>query len=495
MAEVADGRYRRRWWAIGAACLVLAGCDRVPHVAPPRATDAITVPPQTSTINVPVIADLDQLGAALEQAVPRRLWAIDKPDQTCVASKRVKVLFATIRTPTLKCRITGVVTRGPLAVSGSGRKIFVAMPLHAVVSAQDIGGILERETATADAHVRAVVTLDVAPDWSPRGRIAIAYDWTDAPHIDFLGQRIEFTGKADAKLKGVIAQLERTLPRELARLHFREQVARAWASAFTAIELNEANPPVWMRITPQALSYGGYTVSGRTLTLNLGMKAGTETFVGARPADPPVAPLPAVTRTAAAPGEILFAIPVIADYRELEPVLARALARRARRPFDVPGLGPVDARFGKVTIYGTGGGKIAVGLQFSAARPGGSRSSGTVWLTATPVNATDSRRVSFTDLSIAGVTDSVRAGLLIKLANTPGLSATIADALTQNFGRDYDGLVDKVEHAIADKRLGDLVIRAHIADVRTGQLKAAGQGLYLPVWGRGTASIVLAERP
>ncbi|MFA5964859.1 MAG: DUF4403 family protein [Sphingomonas sp.] len=495
MAEVADGRHRRRWWAIGAACLALTGCDRVPHVAPPRATDAIAVPPQTSTINVPVIADLDQLRGALEQAMPRRLWAIDKPDQTCVASNRVKILFATIKTPTLKCRITGVVTRGPLAVSGAGEKIFVAMPLHAVVSAEDIGGILERETATADAQVRAVVTLDVAPDWSPRGRITIAYDWTDAPHIDFLGQRIDVTSKADAKLKGVIAQLERTLPRELARLHFRERVARAWASAFTAIELNKANPPVWMRITPQALTYGGYTVSGRTLTLSLGMKAGTETFVGARPADPRVAPLPAVTRTAAAPGGILFAIPVIADYRELEPVLATALARRSRRPFDVPGLGPVDARFGKVTIYGTTGGKIAVGLQFTATRPGGSPSSGTVWLTATPVNAADSRRVSFAGLSIAGVTDSVRAGLLIKLANTPGLSATIADALTQNFSKDYDGLIDRVEQAIAEKRLGDLLIRAHISDVRTGQLKAAGQGLYLPVWGRGTASIVLAARP
>ena len=483
---------RRR--LIGAACLLLAGCHRVPHVAPPRATDVIAVPPQTSVITVPVTADLAQLRMALEQAVPRRLWAIDTPGQTCVASKKVKVLFARIKTPTLKCRIVGVVTRGPMTLSGSGQNIFVAMPLHAVVSAQDIGGILKRETAHADAHVRAIVRLDVAPDWSPRGRISIAYDWTDAPHVDFLGKRIEFTSKADAKLKGVIAQLERTLPRELARLRFRQQVAQAWASAFTSVELNKANPPVWMRITPQTLAYGGYAVSGRTLTLRLGMKAGTETFVGPRPADPRETPLPAVSRTAATPGEILFAIPVIADYHELEPVLVKALAKRSLRPFDVPGLGPVNAKFGSVTIYGTTGGKIAVGLQFTAAVPGGSPSSGTVWLTAKPINAVNSQRVAFADLSVAGVTDSVRTGLLIKLANAPGLSSTIADALTQNFSKDYDGLLGKVSQAIEEKQLGGLLIRARITNVRTGQLKAAGQGLYLPVWGRGTASITLDHR-
>ncbi|MEG3146464.1 DUF4403 family protein [Sphingomonas sp. RT2P30] len=495
MSDLTVVRSMVRLLVIGAACLGVAGCHRVPRVAPPRATDVIAVPPQTSIITVPVTADLDQLRVALERAVPRRLWAIDQPGETCVASKQVKILFAKIKTPTITCRIVGVVTRGPLALSGSGQNIFVTMPLHAVVSAEDIGGILKRETATADAHVRVVVKLDVAPDWSPRGSIAIAYDWTDAPHIDFLGQRIEFTGKADAKLKGVIAGLERTLPRELAKLHFREQVAHAWASAFTSIELNEANPPVWMRITPQTLNYGGYTVSGRTLTLRLGMKAGTETFVGPQPADPKPTPLPAVSRTATSPGEILFAIPVIADYRELEPVLAKALAKRSARPFAVPGIGPVTAQFGKVTIYGTAGGKIAVGLEFSAATPGGTPSRGTVWLTAKPINAVDSRRVSFTELSVAGVTDSVRTGLLIKLANTPGLSDTIADALTQNFSKDYDGLLGKVAQAIAEKRLGDLLIRAHITHVRTGQLKAAGQGLYLPVWGQGTASIVLAGQP
>ena len=474
------------------ACL--AGCDRTPRQAPPRATDTINVPPQTSTVDVPIVADLDKLARSLEQAIPRRLWLIDKPGQTCLPPKKVKILFAKIKTPAIQCRITGTVVRGPLVLEGSGKTIIVTMPLHAAISARDVGGVLSRETAEADARVRAVIRLDIARDWSPRGTVSIAYDWTDEPHVDFLGQRIEFTSKADAKLAGVVARLERSLPQELGRLQLREQVAQVWGSAFTSVQLNRANPPVWMRITPRQLSYGGYTISRNRVNLALGLTAVTETFVGDRPPDPQRRPLPDMTRTQPGPGRILFAIPVIADYRQLEPVLAKALVKRSRRPFEVPGVGAVRAQFHQVTIYGTTGGKIAVGLRFSAAAEGGEPSRGTIWLTATPRNAVNDRRVAFDDLTVASVTDSVRTSLLLKLANTPGISGTVSAALTQNFEKDFDKLFGKITRAIDEKRIGDLIVRARITDVRTGQLKAAGQGVYLPVWGRGTATIGLAPR-
>jgi hypothetical protein len=464
---------------------------RVPHKAPPRADDRIMMSPQTSVIGVPISAPLSELRQALEKAIPRALWTIDQPGQVCIASEKVKVLFARIKTPTIKCRIVGKVTRGELALSGSGPTIQISMPLHAVVSAQDIGGILKRETATADAHVRAIVRLDIAADWSPHGAISISYDWTDAPHIDFLGRRIEFTSTADAKLKAVIAKLEQTLPNELRKLSVRDRVAEAWRSGFTSIDLNQANPTVWMRITPRDLSYGGYAISGKQLVLRLGMTALTETFVGTRPPDPPAKPLPPVRKLDQKAGLVRFAIPVVADYHELEPVLMRALIKRSARPFDVRSLGPVNAQFGSVAMYGTSGGKIAVGVTFSASRPGGSASHGTVWLTALPVNQPNSRRVAFTDLSVAGVTDSTGSSLLIKLANAPVLVDTIADALTQNFAKDYDRLLGKIGSALAEKRVGNFVLRAHVDDVQTGALKATGQGIYLAVTGKGTAAITV----
>ena len=479
------------------AIFAVGGCSRdVEGGAPPRANDRISVPGQSSTVAVPVQADLGALAETLERELPRALWSIDKPNQTCVSAGKTKVLGVAIKTPRIGCRIVGKVTRGSLALSGANRDLIVTMPLHAVISARDVGGLLAGETATGDAVVRAVVRLSLTRDWQPRGQVTIRYEWTSPPGVDFLGQRIAFTDQADAKLKPVITQLERTLPRELDKLHLRQSVERVWGKAFTSLQLNRADPPVWMRVTPRELRFGGYRVDRQKLRLDLGMTALTETFVGARPDDPPATPLPPLLPLKVPPGDISFYIPVIADYRQLEPVVLKALVKRSARPFVVPGIGPIDARFGKVTIYGTTGGRIAIGVTFDARDRDDNlgRSTGIIWMTGRPVSIPNSRRISFTELQVGGNTGGRDTDLLLQLANAPALSVTVATSLAQDFERDYGKLLDRIEQAITDKREGDFVIRARINNVRTGELRATGQGLYLPVVGLGTASIALTSR-
>lgn len=482
---------------VGLALLTGCGDKQQAGQAPPRATDAVRLEPQSSTIAVPISADLGALDAALEREVPRMLWSIDKPDQVCAAPQKVKVLIVKIKTPTIKCRIVGQVTRGPLQLSGSGQNFVVTMPIQAVMRARDIGGIIKQETATARAQVRAIVRLDLARDWTPRGKVDISYDWTQEPSAEILGRRIVFTSKADAKLAGVVARLERSLSREIGKLDFRRELQQSWGEAFTALQLNRANPPVWMRITPQELQYGGYAVQGRRLVLNLGMKALTETHVGDRPADPPRRPLPPLRPLQQNRGQLQFFIPVIADYAELEPVVLKALVKRSAQPFEVPGLGAVVTRFDRAVVYGTANNRIAVGVTFTARmadEPNAEPAKGTVWITGTPLNEANSQQVNFTDVTVSGVTNSTKTNLLLRLANAPGLSQTIAEALAQNFTKDYNQLLGKVSRAIDEKRTGDLLIRARIDNIRTGSLTAAGQGLYLPVWGTGTASIQVLHR-
>lgn len=475
---------------------VLAGCSQKDSMgAPPRARDPIVVEPETSSLTVPVEADLANLAAALDRAVPRRLWQIDAPDQPCIASKRVDLGIATVKTPTIKCRIVGEVTRGAMKIGGEGQTIRLAMPLHAAVRAEDIGGVLKRETATADAMAHAVVHLRLAPDWSPQGRIDIRYDWQDSPHLDFLGQRIDFTEQAERKLAPVIARLERELPRELGRLKLREQVRQAWESGFTTLSLNRENPPVWMRVTPKRVQYGGYTLAGNRLRLRLGLVARTETFVGDRPADPKPTPLPAMEPLQGEAGKLAFFLPVIASYKELEPVLMKALVKRSARPFDVPGAGPVRARFERATLYGTTGGRVAVGILFSAQDVAGriGRTRGTVWLTATPSNAANSRIVAFQGLAVSGTTDMTGGDLILRLMNAPGVADFIAASLTQNFEKDYAELLGKIDRAIASKREGAFAIRVTMGSTRTGRLRAFGQGLYLPVWAEGKAAVSVVQ--
>lgn len=478
--------------AASAAILSLPACNRSRPVEPPvRLNDPVPTPGQTSSLAVPIELETAAIQQAIEEALPRTLWTIDQHSSRCVKPQKVKIFGARIKvTPPISCTIVGTVTRGPVTLRGEGRDIVADLPIDAVVSARDIGGLLKGETATGSAMAHARIRLDVAPDWTPRGTVKLSYGWTEPPGIDFLGQRITFTSQAEEKLAPVLRKLEADLPKKLAKAELRAQVERLWRQGFTAIELNAKNPPVWMRISPRNLSYGGYVLEGKRLRLNLGMEAFTETFVGHRPPDPKPVPLPPLNHSAK-PDHLRFFIPVVADYRELEPVLQRALMKRSRRPFNIPAIGAVDAHFGKVTIYGTKDGKIAVGLSI-AVKPremdvGASK--GTVWLVARPVNAEGSARVAFTELSVTGDTDNAGSDLIIQLAESGLLTREIEGALTQNFTKDLVGLLDKIKRAIADKQTGDFAISARIRAFRTGHIQAFGQGLYLPVNVDGDAEI------
>lgn len=483
--------------AIGAASLLallnLTGCDLAKGgaEAPSRATDKAPSPTQTSLIAVPIEASTASLKQALERAVPKTLWTINQRERACVQPQRVKVFGKKVKvTPPIACTIVGQVTREPLRLRGDGSEIVVDVPLRATIAARDVGGVLKGETATGAAMAHARVRIELTPDWRTQGKARITYGWTKAPGIDFLGRRITFTDQADEKLKSVVAGVEREVNREVAKIDIRTQAADVWRQAFTSLELNRENPPVWMRITPQRILYGGYRLDGQRIKLKLGLEATTETFVSTRPADPSPTPLPRLVRETPKP-HLDVRVPVIADYAQLQPVVDRALAKRSKRPFVLPELGPMMVKFGKSTIYGAPGGRIAVGVDVDAkltARTG-APTRGRIWMTAVPANKPGSAEVHFTDLEINGDTDGVGGDLLIMLGRSEGFAPLIADALTQNFTHDLGELQGKIKRAVDQRREGAFVIRTRVDRFETGEIKAYGNGLYLPVRMVGGASV------
>ncbi len=470
----------------------LAACDRQAKVeAPPRATDKAPSPTQTSLIAVPINASTASLKQALERAVPKTLWTINRREPRCVQPQQVKVFGKKVKvTPPIACTIVGQVTRGSLQLRGEGDEIVVDVPIHAAIAARDVGGVLKGETATGTAMAHARIKIELTPDWRTQGKARISYGWTKAPGIDFLGKRITFTDEADAKLKPVVRDVEREVTREIARLDIRSQAADVWRQSFTALELNRENPPVWMRVTPQRILYGGYRIDGTRLNMNLGLEAITETFVSGRPADPKPTPLPRLVREVPKP-HLDVRVPVIADYAILQPVVDRALLKRSARPFVLPKVGPMTVKFGKSTIYGAPGGRIAVGVDvyMLLASRTGAPTHGRIWMTAVPVNAPGSAEVHFTDLVINGDTDGVGGDLLIVLGQSDGFAPLIAAALRQNFANDLGKLQGKIKRAVDQRREGAFVIRTKVDGFEIGAIKAYGNGLYLPVRMIGAASV------
>lgn len=478
--------------------LVLSGCtERTETPEPPRLTTVPEFPRQSSTLMVPVTVSLDSLQRALEARTPRRLWSIDQQNNACVTGQRVRAFGRNVKvTPNISCRVVGQVTRGPITLSGSGRRLTIHMPVNATVSARDIGGILRGKTATGAAVVRADARFEVDRNWHPRARVNIAYDWTNPPGINFVGQRINFASRADRELAGVIAGLERDLQAEIAKAQVRPIIAGAWKDAFTVIELNRKNPPAWMRVTPIGFASAGYDISGRNLRLNIAANAFTETFVGSEAPKPekptPLPPQIAVPKDSG----LRFHIPVVADYRELEPVVLRALRRLNDKGIEIEGVGKVEADFQEVTVFATDEGRLAVGVKATVALDGqrlGTRwgkAKGTVWLTGVPISEPDSQLIRVRDVEIFGATDRVATNLLLTVANSPSVREAIASSLTEDFTKDYEKVLTAARKAVADKQIGNFRLIVAIDEVRHDVIQVTGAGLFMPVSVKGTGRIV-----
>ena len=466
-----------------AAGLALAGCNRgddVSNTAPRRVGTPAVIPQRSSAIEMPASASLGDLQKVLNAEVPQTLFNVDKKEDACFKGKIIGKV---------SCRIVGQVTRGPIKLSGQGKIIKLVMPISATVRASDPAGLHISETATATAEVRADVKLDIVGDWEPTAKVDIDYSWTTKPGIELLGRRFTFAGKADKEVAKLITQLEADIPRYLKKLNGREQLEKGWAAGFDSVMLNRENPEAWLRFTPQKLSYKGYEVEGDRVVLNLAAEAITDTFLGNRPPRNPVTPLPPPADLNLGEG-FKFHLPVIADYREIEPVLEKALGKLSKKPITVPVAGQVTPQFGKVEMYTTTGNRLAIGLELSV-RTGTRLISprGRVWLTGVPYNEPGSQRIFVRDLQIAGNPDTASFAILLAVVQSESVMAELNGALSQDFARDYAKLMVSVDKALTDLRVGDFVISATIKDVVNGVVVPVGQGLYLPVDAKGIASI------
>lgn len=483
----------------------LAACDReVANPRPPVVTTPARIPVRSSVVAVPVNVETRVLQAQLEEAIPKTLWTIDRPEKQCVKAARLtaclkrdaagKCKFGVDKakvTPDLGCRLIGSVARGPLTLTGRGEVLRVTVPVAATVSVRNLAGAVN-ETAVGAAEIIADARLSMGPDWQPRVALTLSHDWTIPPGVDLLGRRITFTDKADPKLQKVFADLERDLPRQIRKLGIPGKVAQGWREGFTTLELNRRNPPVWLRVTPEAVHVGGYRATPTEVTLSLAVRARTETFVGDRPPDPAPTPLPPPAPPLG-PAGARFHMPVVADYAEVEPVLLKALRKLAQRPIPVPDIGDVAVQFDSVTMFATTGGRLAVGIGLKADTPRGLLAAkGTVWLTGRAFNAPGSFKVKVRDLVITSDTDNRALNLLVNVVQSPLVMGQVEAVLTQDFARDQAKLMAKIQKAIAEKRIGAVVLRAHVDRVANGTVRPYGQGLYMPVDLQGDANLEYA---
>lgn len=496
---------RRLAWALAAvlatAALVLgwstwrAVVFGVTSPAPPRAAAIALPPPPVSTIALPVRLPMKLLRNALEQAVPRTLWTIDDPGKLCIPAQRLKLFDAKLKvTPDIHCRIVGTVTRGPIRLSGRGDRLVAELPLSAVISARDIGGIIKAETATAVAMITADVRPDIGADGSPIFRLRLRYDWQLEPGITVLGQRIRLTERAERELAPILAKAEKDLSKQMVA-PVQAQLAQIWRSGFAVQPINRRNPAAWLRLTPQKLAAGRIRANRDAIAIDVELTALAEVHLGTEPAMPTPTPLPPVTPAGRKRG-LVINVAVLSDYATLEALIDKALAKLAARGIDLPDYGRVKVKFRRPVLYGTTDGRLALGLNVVARGPRQwLDTKGQVWLTARAETMPGSETVLIRDMQLFTTAANDRQlPLLLAVAQAPVVRATLENALTQDFGQDYHQLLARIDTALMAVPVGNFRLTAELDQVQHGRVLALGQGVYLPVAARGSARLDYAPR-
>lgn len=463
--------------------------------APPRAAAIALPPPPPSVIALPVRLPMALLRDALERAVPTTLWAIDEPGKVCIPAQRLKLFDAKLKvTPDIRCRIVGTVTRGPIRLAGRGDRLVAELPLSAAIAARDIGGIIKAETATAVAVITADVRPDIGPDGSPLFRLRLRYDWELEPGVTVLGQRIRLTERAERELAPVLAKAEKDLSKQLVA-PVQAQLAQIWRSGFTVQPINKRNPAAWLRLTPQKLAAGRIRANRDAIALDVELTALAEVHLGSEPAPPKPTPLPPVSPAGQERG-LVINVAVLSDYATLENLIDKALTKLAARGIDLPDYGRVRVKFRRPILYGTGDGRLALGLDVVARGPRQLLDTrGRVWLTARAETAPGSETVLIRDMQLftTGAKDR-QLPLLLAVAQAPVVRATLESALTQDFGQDYHQLLARIDTALMAVPVGNFRLTAELDRVAHGKVLALGQGVYLPVAARGCARLDYAPR-
>lgn len=478
------------------------------YQGPPRTREEVDELAQPSSLVMPLTASLDEIQKGLNEQIPWTLYKIDENRDGCVPAQwfdrcivprpfggcaqrlRTKV------TPAIDCHVNGAARRGPIQIGGGGRDLLLTMPITASVTVRGRGEIGKRIQETADGSITARVSAaaDVDENWQPSAVVNADYSWNNRIGVDVLGFRITFASKVDPKIKDAIGSLKGRLPELLAKLKLKEEANRAWSQGFSILRLAK-DPDVWLRFTPRAIGYSGYKVDGRTLQLNILASGETKTFVGSKPSEPPVQPLPPLKRQLPDPG-FTFVLPILAEYTTLAEAAKKALKVGETQTFDVPGVGTIKVVFKDVVIYQTTGKQLAIGISLDeTARANILNTHGTVWLTGGVSVDNEKKRAKIEKLELYSQTNNAPVDILVSVVQFGPVNQAIRNALEYDFSRDYETILKQTNGALTRQISDNFYIQGRIESVSADRIIPSTDALLATLLAKGTAELRFGKFP
>jgi uncharacterized protein DUF4403 len=381
---------------VSSVFFVLAACaDRTGTVDAPRPVGDFSkdtesfpeLPP--GTIVAPLSLELGGALRALEQTVPKRFGNITQR-LAIPGSGRKSYAFE--------------VRREPFGVSFAADTVVLSSIIHYKGRAwydPPIGPDINGECGTrgdqprARLVVRAVPRLTAAWRLQVKTRLAEVTPLTaterDQCEVSFL--KLDVTGRVLDVAGRVLQKILPDIERRISRLDVRTPLTKIWGDLQKPIRLSDS---LWLLLAPVAVNVGSMHGSREAVEAEIGISAAPRIVTGTRPVFNPI-PLPPLGTVRTDQGFSLL-IEGAFDYGVMSSELTSRLAGQSVRAAG----GVLEVQ--KVTVFGVGYGRLALGLDFDGT------ARGRVWFQGKPSYDAASGQLSVPDLDF----DAKSAGLLLQ---------------------------------------------------------------------------------
>ncbi len=434
------------------------------------ALDSDSLPPIVpGTIFAPISLDLKGALAALEETVPKRFGSLE--DRQKIGGKGRKSFAFEVR-------------REPFGVQFSGDTVMLSAIIHYRGRGwydPPIGPDINGECGTSDKPPRARLAIRVTPrltrDWqlkvTARRVKVIPMSQTERDQCEVTFLKINVTGRVLEAAEDALRSVLPALSRQLSRIDVRTPLEKIWVDLQQPIRITDS---LWLLLNPTEIHLGAVHRERQNVGADVAVRAAPRILSGERPIVASI-PLPRLDSITAGEGFSML-VEGAFDYSVMSGVLTAKLAGKrvsaAGRSLEVK----------KVTVFGIGGGRLALGLDF------GGSATGRIWFEGTPSYEPATGLIIVPDLDF----DATSAGMLVQ-----GVAWLKGDAIREFLRAQAKvpagELMERVQ-ALAVKEMNRELARgvrlaATIESSEPAGIQVRPNGLVVRARARGTASLDL----
>jgi hypothetical protein len=341
-------------------CCLLAACERGRSVQPPAPDSSAVVDSlptiETSVIEAPISYDLTPILADLERVIPKQFGSLTekRPHPT---NKRVHFAFEAEREPFVVA-LDGDTVRMSTVITYAGRGWYNP-PLAPEVSASCGTGNLRPR-----ARVEIVSPLRVSSDWKLRSRTTVKrvepLEPGERDQCEVTVLKINVTERVIAAARSLLENNTKTIDAKVASINLRAKFEQWWGIVQQPIRLSDS---VWLAINPKAVHVDAARGKQKLLHTGVGLLAEPRIVLGQKPDIAPV-PLPRQVSDTGTPNGFHILLEGVLPYDVASKLLTEELGGERISK------GGHTIRVERLRMFGVGGGKIALEVEFRGSATG-----------------------------------------------------------------------------------------------------------------------------